>query len=284
MHASEITFGVEIETIAPQSLMSEGLRIGGYHHGIQVPYLPEGWKAERDSSLHYGPREMGCEIVSPVLCGVEGLRQVAEVLATLREKGHRVNASCGVHVHVGWDPERPSAELARLVRMASYLEKALYAITGTTRRERGMWCGSIRQHGDTQTATQQATHQRYHVVNLTHLARGDQHTVEFRCFSGSLEATKVLGWIMVCIGMVQKAIAIRITNGWTPKGDEAPTKAVSNLMYYLGWSESGKKNLKGRQFGWMDNPAGFAAIRKEFLRLARKYAAERAEREASSGA
>jgi len=276
MRAAEFTFGVEIETLAPRSLETEGLRVGGYHYGAQVPYLPTGWTAQGDSSIHgNGSSELACEIVSPVLCGEEGLREVARVVETLREKGHRVNASCGVHVHVGWDPTRPSDQLARLVRMTSYLEKALYAITGTTKRERGHWCGSIRRHGDTQHATQQAESNRYHVLNLRNLAHGRKHTVEFRCFSGSLDATKILGWIMVCIGMVHKAVEVHITNGWTPRGDEAPTKAVSNLLYYLGWSKSGQKNLRGRQFGWMENPVGFAAIRKTFLRLARKYQAER---------
>lgn len=275
MNANEFTFGVEIETIAPRSLgRSEGLHVGGYHCGIQVPYLPAGWKAERDGSLRYGGTEVGCEIVSPVLRGEEGLREVATVLETLREKGHRVNASCGVHVHVGWDPQRSSRELARLVRMVSYLEKALYAITGTHRRERGQWCGSIRRHGDTANGLRSAAADRYHVLNLRNLEYGYKHTVEFRCFSGSLEATKVLGWIMVCIGMVHKAIDIRITNGWIPRGDETPTHAVSNLIYYLGWSKSGQKNLRGRRFGWMENLIGFDAIRKEFLRLARKYASE----------
>jgi hypothetical protein len=41
MNANELTFGIEIETIAPDSAVtSDGLRIGAYHHGIQVPYLP----------------------------------------------------------------------------------------------------------------------------------------------------------------------------------------------------------------------------------------------------
>lgn len=40
MNANELTFGIEIETIAPTSaLVNDGLRIGPYKHGIQVPYL-----------------------------------------------------------------------------------------------------------------------------------------------------------------------------------------------------------------------------------------------------
>jgi hypothetical protein len=98
MNANEMTFGIEIETTAPESaLQNDGLRIGSYHYGIQVPYLPEGWKAERDGSIRSNHGEHACEIVSPILRGAEGLAQVAEVLRTLEAKGHRVNVSCGVH-------------------------------------------------------------------------------------------------------------------------------------------------------------------------------------------
>ena len=68
MNANELTFGIEIETVAPQSAVDEeGLRIGAYHHGIQVPYLPQGWKAERDGSIDASAGRQPCEIVSPVL-------------------------------------------------------------------------------------------------------------------------------------------------------------------------------------------------------------------------
>lgn len=98
MNANNMTFGIEIETIAPDSaVQNDGLRIGMYHHGIQVPYLPEGWKAECDRSIDASRGGHACEIVSPVLRGAEGLAQVAEVVRTLEAKGHRVNITCGVH-------------------------------------------------------------------------------------------------------------------------------------------------------------------------------------------
>lgn len=114
MNASDMTFGVEIETIAPQSAIdNDGLRIGVYHYGFQVPYLPQGWKAEWDGSIDTRGGGRACEIVSPVLRGPEGLAQVAEVARTLEAKGHKVNITCGVHVHVGWSRDLPAEALAR---------------------------------------------------------------------------------------------------------------------------------------------------------------------------
>jgi hypothetical protein len=80
IEANQLTFGVEIETIAPASAVAVGgLRIGSYRHGIQVPYLPPGWTAERDGSISGLEGGHACEIVSPVLCGADGLAQVAVV-------------------------------------------------------------------------------------------------------------------------------------------------------------------------------------------------------------
>ena len=132
MNAHDLQYGIEIETIAPDSAVHcDGLRIGPYHHGIQVPYLPTGWTAENDGSINNGHGGHKCEIVSPILKGPEGLAQVAEVARILEAKGHSVNASCGVHVHVGWQPTFSAQALARLITIVSYLEKGLYAITGT---------------------------------------------------------------------------------------------------------------------------------------------------------
>ena len=114
MNANEFTFGIEIETIAPNSaVQNDGLRIGPYKRGIQVPYLPTGWKAEADGSIDNSAGGHKCEIVSPVLRGAEGLAQVLAVVQTLEAKGHRVNVSCGVHVHVGWDRTWTADALAR---------------------------------------------------------------------------------------------------------------------------------------------------------------------------
>ena len=45
MNANEIAFGIEFETTLPGT---DNTPIGPYHNGYQVPWLPTGWKAERD--------------------------------------------------------------------------------------------------------------------------------------------------------------------------------------------------------------------------------------------
>lgn len=281
MNANEMTFGVEIETIAPQSAIeNDGLRIGGYHQGIRVPYLPAGWMAERDGSINACriPGGHACEIVSPVLRGAEDLKQVAQVMQTLEAKGHKVNISCGVHVHIGWSRDLPAEALARLVTIVAYTEKGLYAITGTKSRERGTYCGGVRKYGNDKDAKPALDRNRYHALNLTNLASGRSQTVEFRLFSGTTSATKVVGWIQVCLGLVQRATQSKRSPTWTPKpltggwkkAGEGASEA-ERLMGYLAWGAGYARIHGGNQYGWISDAIPQEQIKREFRRLAAKY-------------
>ena len=290
MQASEMTFGIEIETLAPASAIRDGLQIGSYHHGLQVPYLPEGWKAERDGSLRPGANEYACEIVSPVLKGIEGLRQVAEVIAILVAKGHRVNASCGLHVHVGWAYDTDSSKMARLLTITSYAEKALYASAGTKSREQGAngtcYCNGIKKYGTPAQAKKNCEGFRYHTLNLTNLANRTRPTVEFRVFSGSLNATKVLGWVQLALGIVEQAHHAKRSPSWNPQPLKAgggwakggPGRSeLERLMGYLGWGEGYAKRLGGRMAGWLLPRNEMDGVKAELRRLADKYDAEGTE-------
>jgi hypothetical protein len=278
MNANEMTFGIEIETTAPDSaVQNDGLRIGPYRRGIQVPYLPAGWKAEADGSIDNSNGGHKCEIVSPVLRGAEGLAQVAEVVRTLEAKGHRVNASTGVHVHVGWKREWDAAALARLVTIASYCEAGLYAITGTKNRERGRYCGGVRKYGNGKDAKAHLDRNRYHALNLTNLANGTKDTVEFRVFSGSLNATKIIGWVQVCLGLVERALVGKRLPKWTPAPASGGWKKAGpgqseteRLIGYLAWG-AGYARIQGRQYGWISDLIPQDEVKAEFRRLAKKY-------------
>jgi hypothetical protein len=199
------------------------------------------------------------------------------VVKTLEAKGHRVNASCGVHVHVGWKRDWDSAALARLVTIVAYVEKGLYAITGTKNRERGRYCGGVRKYGNEKDAKPNLDQNRYHALNLTNLAHGTKDTVEFRVFSGSLNPVKVLGWIQVCLGLVERALSGKRMPKWNPgplkggwkKAGPGQSEA-ERLMGYLAWG-AGYARIHGRQFGWISDLVPQDEVKAEFRRLAKKY-------------
>ncbi len=234
MQANEITFGVEIETTLPQS---DNTSVGGYHCGIPVPYL-DGWKAETDSSIRtVGPRH-GVEFVSGILKGEEGLANVRETCEKLNERGAKVNHSCGVHITVGFDGDAKA--LARLIHIVANHEKALFAITGTKSRENGSWAKPVKGYGSVEQCKQTADMDRYHMLNLTHMARG-RRLVEFRLFSGSTNTEKITAWIQVVLGLVQWAMNGKRCVAWNAKADLTATDKpgrteVDRLLYNLGWT------------------------------------------------
>jgi hypothetical protein len=282
--AHELTFGVEIETIVPYNANPD-LRIGEYHDGRQVPYLPAGWTASRDSSLHARYPNVGCEIVSPVLKGVEGIKDLIKVIGILKSKGHKINKTCGVHVHVGFE-KKSAAELAKLITIASYLERGLYAITGTKARERCDYCNGVKEHKNPKEYDRYANvsgSARYKLLNITNLKQDHRpDTVEFRCFSGSLEAKKIVGWVQVCLGIVEKALTCKRCPSWNGKNltgvwkrEKEGATECERLLAYLCWGNYGKYPAHQRSYGWISNDISQKAIKDTFRKLAEKYDSQR---------
>src|SRR5262245_58584160 len=122
MNVQEMTFGVEIETTIPVGALS--VRVGPHGQGTDIPELV-GWKADRDPSIRVGVRgHEACEFVSPVYKGTDGLRQLVQDLAKIKAMGARVNDSCGLHIHVGFDKSDAEAS-KKLATLVSNFEKAI---------------------------------------------------------------------------------------------------------------------------------------------------------------
>lgn len=276
--ANEMTFGIEIECCLPRNVH---ISVGGYHSGHQVPGLPEGWKAQSDCSIQAPRGHYGVEIVSPVLRGAEGVKQVLAVCAWLAEKGARVNKSTGFHVHVGW--AHTKKELARLAFLVANHEKALFASTGTHSREDGRFCRPIANAEQFVQAFKTGTQDRlpdnrYHLLNVTNLRSGRMNTVEFRCFAGTTNATKMLGYIRLCLGLVEKAIASKKRTAWDGKTEFKPGSGCARfqgqgqaqlhrLMSALNWDRLGKELGEVTAEGAPTK----AEVKKELMRLAAKY-------------
>lgn len=282
VNVNEVTFGIEIECSIPvTALQAAGWRIGTYHHGIQIPTLPTGWKAEADNSIETPDYSYAkVEVVSPKLKGAEGLAQVREVCRQLNEMGAKVNRSCGLHVHVGC-PENLRV-IRKLVNLVSNHEKALFAITGSKSREERMYCAPVKNKlarakdcTDNQLKVVALSEGRYCSLNLTNILAGSRPAVEFRTFAGTTNALKVVSYIQVCVGLVVKAQTSKVTVPWDAKESNAvrhqskgPGRmALHRLFRALGWIYT------------IDQPERFGLIEEsnketmmnELARLAVKY-------------
>jgi hypothetical protein len=274
----DLTFGVELEVTLPLGTCP----VGCYHHGVQVPQLPEGWKAESDCSIEAGTGYMAAEIVSPVLKGADGLCQLKTVCDWLNSVNAKVNRSTGFHVHVGFN-RTDKQGLRRLVSMVANFEKALFASTGTHSREQGSYCRPVQDDLCYQQAFRTArvaarALPRYHVLNLANLLGYGQPTVEFRVFAGTTNAVKAIGYVRLCLGIVEKALTMKKLPKWIAKtpvetspihrSGEGQT-ALTRLFYGLGWT----KGREDHTFGDIQ-PEGLPTIdatKKELMRLAKKY-------------
>lgn len=280
-NANEITFGVEIECLIPvDALRASGWTVGAYHVGALVPGF-EGWKAMQDGSVRPDNFNFaGVELVSPILRGAEGLASVRAICAKLAEMGAKVNRSCGLHVHVGFDGD--AVALRRLICSVANHEKALYAVTGTRSREGNTYCKSVKEsfkgmenvRSLDQVARNHYAQDRYHVLNLTNLIGGRRQTVEFRVFAGTTNATKITAYVQVCVGLVHKSLDTKSSPAWDAKPTEttSPTfrgtpgrTEVARLMRALGWLGSFKT-----RFGLIED-ATLTSVRRELDRLATKY-------------
>ncbi len=286
MTSNDLTFGIEIETVISDEARAENrLYIGSYHHGRQVPYLPDGWRCERDGSLVGERGDWSAEIVSPVLQGVDGLNEAIEAVKTLREKGHRVNKTCGVHVHVGFG-DHTREELDRMFCNVAHLQNALYASTGTKSRERGHYCKPIRVYGDAAEAFSRAKNDRYHVLNITNLKMLSEsslprkNTVEFRAFSGSLNPVKIAAWAQIALGIVEKSFEMKRTPNWNPgapKGGMARKSGdgageIERLIHALQWREDVRVRSGRPAYGWLgSDKITEEQVRVELRRLGAKY-------------
>ncbi|MCI0703581.1 MAG: amidoligase family protein [Planctomycetia bacterium] len=269
MNAEDLTFGVEIETTIPRGTLA----VGPHGRGCDIPQL-SGWKADRDPSIRAGAGTEACEFVSPVFKGSEGLKQLLCDLATIKSLGAKVNTSCGLHVHVGID--KSNTELTtKLITLVSNFEKAIYASTGTKRREQSRWCNGLNQYGDADTARQSGQHSRYHVANL---ATGSKPTVEFRAFAATLDPVKLTAAVLMCVGFVERAMRARKTTDWTAKTpkDTSPIHrsgegqtAVTRLFYQLGWTKGRQPYVHGELKG--EGIPELPRVKKEIMRLAKKY-------------
>jgi hypothetical protein len=302
--ADAYTFGVEIECILPTAAVIRlGICIGAYHHGYPLPApFPQGWTAERDGSIHAEySRETTVEIVSPVMQGAAGVAQVKQVAQTLKDLGARVNSTCGFHVHIGaasvadHDEVRQAEWVAKLLYQTAMHETALYASTGTHRRENGRYARSIkgfsaqrqladairkapkeRKAGRLQDGVYHAA--RHSVLNLTNLF-SQKATVEFRYAAGTVEWVKMLGHIQTCLALAEKATEQAkldwegIASERTYKQAGAGTRALDRFLYLTGWTK-GRRDVGKPQVemaGWIADLADLKPVKAELKRLAQKY-------------
>lgn len=289
--AAEITFGIEIECFLPNN----SVRIGGYHRGIELGgEFPAGWNAQYDASLRTTLHNYtGVEIVSPILKGPDGLAQIRTVANVLNRMRARVNTTCGFHVHIGvksvagTDYDDVADWIRRVLKLTAQHEMAFYGAAGTKRRYDYRYCKSLKngiwatrkQKLNKKNFTaddlriQSAGVDRYQLLNIA--PAFTKGTVEFRAFSGTTDATKMVAWVAMSLAIATLATK-RDTSFDTPRTSYAAPNAagaMKRFFYMTGWTRGRKDYYKPACIveGWIDDLYYLGKVKRELMRLARKY-------------
>lgn len=185
-----------------------------YDHAV----LQGAWKLIYDSSAEL-------ELVSPPMSGEAGFEAIRTVCQVLKNNGARVDKDCGLHVHHG-AKDFNTTQMRRLVKLYKRFEPTLDEFMPASRRgNENLYCGSISWLRDYQIDNASNIRQlrdafyrtavrngrtydmtRYHKLNLDSYVK--YGTVEFRHHSGTLNATKIINWVILTGAMVDRSFQV----------------------------------------------------------------------------
>lgn len=205
-------FGVEIEFKGSRERVNREIQLQGvacqlesYNHNTR-----HHWKIVTDASLGYTGAG---EVVSPILQGEQGLRELELVCKALDLAGATVDRACGLHIHLDSRDMTPAEIKTVFTRYAEY-ENQIDQIMPRSRRGNARWCGTLNGNmgenikRQTFSDKMQLAHamDRYHKVNLTNVAgRG---SIEFRQHSGTTNYAKISNWLSFLQQFVNRSIAL----------------------------------------------------------------------------
>lgn len=199
-------FGIEIEAYncTREKLASElraagiDVAVEGYNHTTR-----NHWKLVTDASLS-GNNTF--ELVSPVLEGEAGLKELEKVCWVLEFCDVKVNDSCGLHIHM----DAADFDLQTWKNLAlsyKHLERVIDSFMPQSRRQNN-YCKGLSSISASDIQAAQSIYDlraafgnnRYRKVNLEAYAR--HRTVEFRQHSGTTNFTKMENWIRFLNGLI----------------------------------------------------------------------------------
>jgi hypothetical protein len=207
------SFGIELEFngCSRQQVVRElrrlypGFPVEQQHYNHRVQDV---WKMITDASVNGTDTDdedsdgcgEGLELVSPVLNGASGYRQVEQVLEAINNVGGEVDRSCGLHVH----HDARDLEADQLVALiAFYMENQLLIdqMLAPVRRSTkwNQWCQPW-EGREKEEVLRRASEKsgldyfdRYRTINVTSYPK--YGSIEFRQHQGTLNLHKIMAWV-----------------------------------------------------------------------------------------
>lgn len=198
-------FGVEMEIsgsrldvntiIGMMASLGIGCEYQSYNHRVCSV-----WKITSDASIRRSNTDFSeFELVSPILRGKDGLESVRVVCGILATAGCVVNSSCGLHVHHEV-ADYKAKNLERIVCFYRRAQDSIDMIMPVSRRgNSNHYCQPVAEN--TESVTRQYG-SRYYKLNIQSYYK--YGTVEFRHHSGTVDAEKIIAWVIFTQAIVER--------------------------------------------------------------------------------
>lgn len=205
--------------------------------GETLPEYETAWKVIYDGSVGDG-----CEVVSPILSGRNGLEAVKGVIKAMNKDGAKADHRCGLHVHVDAN-DLHMVELLNVARRYAAFESTIDSFVKPSRRanENG-YCKSMEMVVDAMEKNffsndknyLKTLGDRYFKLNLqAYLRHG---TVEFRQLEGTTSWTKITNWIEFCVSFVEASrLDTETVNSFVAKSVETWNKIPEEFRKFIGF-------------------------------------------------
>jgi hypothetical protein len=285
MTMKTLNFGIEIETVglskervarAMQTVVGGTARVSGRGGWEVLDARGRIWHAAPDGSL---TGYENAEIVSPIL-SYPDIEDLQQVVRAVRAAGAKVDASCGIHIHVDGRRFRENPKhVGNLVKLVAKQEKLIeHALQIGASRAR--YCQPIDEafltkllatrpqtlaqlselwYGGASRARAHYDSSRYRGVNLHSLFfRG---TIEFRWFDSTLHAGEVKAYVQFILALAAKALNARGASAKRREFNPATAK-YDFRVFLLGLGLIGPE-FKTARYHLIDHLGGSAAWKGE---------------------
>ena len=254
---SERGFGIELEMYgAGAARVARALTAAGvptqaeeYSHETRAH-----WKIVTDGSLCDSLGRAlpdGLELVSPILRGADGLKQIETVCRVLKQIGVQVNHSTGFHVH--HDASDLSLKNWKMLLLQYIKHEEVVSRFLPQGRRNNSYCKLLRtrfydvaaafkaiQAAKTMAALQEEVNgrDRYFTINMENWSlRG---TVEFRQHSGTVDAAQIVSWVLLTQAMVEYSFVLRY---YTAQGSDNADNLFAFRRFFTGTQKEAVQDL-----------------------------------------
>jgi len=208
-----IRFSPEIECELPKRTDSDAM--------IDRNRTLKGWEISMDGSLENG-MEVKPKKSNKLFFNKEGLLQLKEVLALLRVYRAKVSGRCGLHIHIN---AKNLSDKKVLIIIQEFIHKQRFFVKRfKINKERiENTCQLLPKENLHKITVKQINHfrnngsswnfndyssldEKYRALNISHLAKGDYGTLEFRLYSATLNYRELKDRILFTLNFIKDCL------------------------------------------------------------------------------